>query len=437
MLLEDAQLVHAKLIPILSALYFRVFKVNLDSKYGTSNGDFCQGDTDMTSSLLGRAFTTFTDNCDAPTIPKCYVGRCDVDDVPLHAQPQGLEHYVLRYAESAIQQDWDPVDLYGRVPLYNDILGIHQSKSTSPVFVDLLRNPPSYTGYKGAKDWRRIYEESCCSATLDVPCAQSERLYKLISGMQASITAWAAWNYQCTNTKQAYQLKSELPKYRSNTSFYNMNLGMHPDRLENLFYTFEAMLRATCTLRPFLMGFAQQLGNRHEYGELQTALFEFINAPYQICDGQTATSVNSLYHLEHPQLLEKVKNIADIIDLVECEKCRLHGKLKLAALQITIRALSGTESTQVLERNELVALVHALNYFAQSLIIVQRFKEWNKRSLVLWPLGVMVAVLALLVILYRRELVYAMFNCSLLDEFEEPPSPFNATQARCGEKVVY
>lgn len=346
-----------------------------------------------------------------------------------------MEHFVLRYANDSRELDLHPLDIYGRDLLYADILGLHgkgsagsvavgsgsgSAGSASPTFVDLSRNPPSYTGYRGGKDWSRIYE-AAVTADCQVPCRESQHLYRLVSGMQSSISAMAGWNYRCINPVEAYEMKTEVPRYRHNFSFYYSHLGGHPNRIENLMYAFQTLVGALCRLRPFFSTFAENLGSIKGQSDVQCALLELINTNFHSCEGlqdslASGKDARSTQHLAlHPQVLEKFEELSQIIDCVDCEKCRLHGKAKLTALQIAVRVFAQEESEQILERNEIVALMHTLDYFAQSLIIVQVFKHMHRRQLILYPLQAMVAVILVLILIYRKELFYALFYCTILD----------------------
>ncbi|GBE59857.1 endoplasmic reticulum protein [Babesia ovata] len=412
-MLSDAELVHAKLAPIMRSLYFRIFRVNLDSPCPLrERNDICSHGNDGVSDFENDANGPLDSG---ECVPKCYVGRCQPHEVTSNATLQALEHFVLRYSEDDKFAELDLNDLYSNNHWYTDILGIHSQREDKPVYVDLLHNPPSHTGYRGGDDWNQIYDLQCDCGD-EVPCDQTEHLFRLISGMQSSVAAWAAWNYKCVNPVAAFQLKSELPRYVSNPDLYAKMLGNYPDRMENMYYAFQALLKTVCRLSPFLTGFANNLGQHPEHGYLKQHLMDFLSAEYDLCSDvepaynphprevcePTHTCVSSP-QLKHPVLLQKFKGIADIVDCVGCEKCRLHGKLKLAALQIAVRAFGQAEQL-VLERNEIVALLHALDYFAQSIIFVHKFDEQQKRQLVLYPLRAVAALLLIIVVAYRNEL---------------------------------
>ncbi|ORM41325.1 Endoplasmic reticulum oxidoreductin-1 [Babesia sp. Xinjiang] len=419
-LLSDAEIVHSKLVPIMRELYFRIFRVNLDSPCTLrERNDTCSYGNDGEHVFEGGA-TDSSGNSEC--IPKCYVGRCQPHEVTSEPMLDGLEHFVLRYSNDEKLVDMDPKDLYSNNPWYKDILGMYSKNAGKAVYVDLMHNPPSHTGYRGGEDWNVIYDLECDCGD-EVPCEQTEHLFRLISGMQSSVAAWAAWNYKCVNPVAAYQTKTELPRYTSNPDLYFKMLGNHPERLENLYYAFQTMLKTVCRLSPFLKGFAKNLGQQEGREHLQRSLFDLLSVEYDLCrDVEPAYDVRSSEvcepaqgcvpsaQLKHPALLNKFHDLSDIVDCVGCEKCRLHGKLKLTALQIAVRA-SGQAERIVLERNEIVALLHALDYFAESIIFVHKFDELKKRQLVLYPLRVIVTLLVMLVVTYRRELRQALCQC--------------------------
>ncbi|KNC36840.1 endoplasmic reticulum oxidoreductin [Plasmodium falciparum RAJ116] len=74
-------------------------------------------------------------------------------------------------------------------------------------------------------------------------------------------------------------------------------------------------------------------------------------------------------------ILSKFMNITNILDCVPCVKCRLHGKLKTTALQIALVEGVSDEHIGSLERNEITALINALYYFADSILIINKFED--------------------------------------------------------------
>ena len=56
-------------------------------------------------------------------------------------------------------------------------------------YVNLQLNPERWTGYNGSHVWSAIYEENCLkqSGSVDDMCYEERVLYRLLSGMHASV----------------------------------------------------------------------------------------------------------------------------------------------------------------------------------------------------------------------------------------------------------
>eukprot|EP00884_Botryococcus_braunii_P002582 jgi/Botrbrau1/12324/Bobra.0205s0022.1 len=72
-------------------------------------------------------------------------------------------------------------------------------------YINLLKNPERYTGYKGEhahRIWNMIYSQSCFSNMTDKDvCAERKVFYRLISGVHASISAHIADKYLLDEAK--------------------------------------------------------------------------------------------------------------------------------------------------------------------------------------------------------------------------------------------
>ena len=98
------------------------------------------------------------------------------------------------------------------------------------VYVDLLANPERFTGYVGDSPhriWEAIYLENCFDDG-DV-CLEKRIFYRLISGMQASITTHIARHFFYGRNY------GEDGYWGPNTDLFVNRVGKHKDRLHNLY----------------------------------------------------------------------------------------------------------------------------------------------------------------------------------------------------------
>ena len=77
---------------------------------------------------------------------------------------------------------------------------------------------------------------------------------------------------------------------------------------------------------------------------------------------------------EKNQFTNYFKNIAKIMDCVDCLKCRVYGKMQVLGLATALRKLLNEEPIQ-LTRNELVALINTLKKWVESIKIMNIFRD--------------------------------------------------------------
>lgn len=158
-LVLEAETIHLKLSNILSDYYFRIFLVNLDSNCKSKPRiNSCPSQThylslDKNKTKNGATpfslLNTPTPNSNKTEVAKCHVDRCNSREVPLSIMGNRKENYVLRFSEGLVGS----TDGFG---FNRDFLVRSNLVPDNCVFVDLLRNPPSYTGYNGQDDWYRF-----------------------------------------------------------------------------------------------------------------------------------------------------------------------------------------------------------------------------------------------------------------------------------------
>ena len=190
------------------------------------------------------------------------------------------------------------------------------------VYIDLLANPEGHTGYDGEparRVWRAIYEENCFdleeqpspkeqlvlawrrdvlndAAPIERQCLERRVFYKLVSGLQASISThiaqsdFAFWEvvsaaprsfrrrfsafvgafYETCLPSEAGDDKCEEAttpaQQRASPLFVNDALfvdrvGGHRDRLDNLYFAYLFVLRAVTVAKDELLAYAYETGD--------------------------------------------------------------------------------------------------------------------------------------------------------------------------------
>ncbi|UKJ88893.2 hypothetical protein MACJ_002139 [Theileria orientalis] len=409
-LVSQAETVHSKLKLILSDYYFRIYRVNLDSKCSSRpRSNSCSSQKNFISLNKANTRQNNTDNhngsnCNVSSrengsgIQKCHVDRCNSTDIPFNIMHSKKENYVLRFPEASVTKRFPNLD-------FPELFEKRDSTEENFVYVDLLRNPPSYTGYNGRDDWKEIHTE--ISRFENISCRQSAHIYKLISGMEANIEAFSSLNYECVNPAEAYEKQVELPKYQSNYQFYVNKLSKRPDRIENIYFTYKYVLAAMVRLEGYLASYNinLQLVNNQLYLHMDDFI-KYLNKHSCTTSCDCGIDKSTMFSCGS-EVLNKLDKVIQMVECVDCEKCRLHGKIKASTLLMAIRIMSTPDDKLgelELDRNDLVALLHGFDYFTQSVLIVQKFERHKKRQIMLYPLRFLLGLLLITIVLYRREI---------------------------------
>lgn len=258
-------------------------------------------------------------------------------------------------------------------------------------YVNLLTNPEQFTGYEGEhphRVWSTIYASSCLSSGAEDTCEERRILYRLISGVHASISAHIAADYlldESTNT------------WGPNLQVFKERLGTEEvaDRIENLYFAYLFVLRAVMKVGPLLESIDYQTGLIEEDTNTANLVSQLVGNPQLVnsCplpfdEGRMWTGDNDSDDLRS-ELQNAFRNISRVMNCVGCEKCKLWGKLQILGVSTALKVLfeddegcspdSTTSSSNgsfharplQLERNEVIALLNLLQRLSASLETVR------------------------------------------------------------------
>lgn len=285
------------------------------------------------------------------------------------------------------------------------------------VYVNLLKNPESFTGYSGPsarKVWASIQQENCFGAIDDV-CLEKRVFYRLMSGLQSSISTHIARSYHYPDGRSGH-----------NIQLFNNAVGNHPDRLDNLYFSFLFLLRAVVKASQYLIQYPYYTGNSTDdmmVREIMSSLGDERNNRilqntsvsrssegskvcsisiddtltnideckngfdesylFQVSQIDYSSSSSSVYdqlEKQHEYTLKqefqhRFRNITKIMDCITCEKCRVWGKLQTLGIGTAIKLLLSTDDDLnhdkiQLHRQEIIAIINTLHQFATSIDFV-------------------------------------------------------------------
>uniref|UniRef100_A0A1I7ZWD6 Endoplasmic oxidoreductin-1 n=1 Tax=Steinernema glaseri TaxID=37863 RepID=A0A1I7ZWD6_9BILA len=165
-----------------------------------------------------------------------------------------------------------------------------------------------------------------------------------------------------------------------------------PERLKNVYFVYLLELRALMKAAPYLQKELFFTGNEEEDREtrqLVEDLMEIIKTyPHQFDETEMFTGVESHARELREEFRQHFVNISRIMDCVECDKCRLWGKLQTHGMGTALKILfsdlpsslfKSQESAMIptnfqLTRNEVVALFQSFGRYASSIFEVEHFR---------------------------------------------------------------
>ncbi|KAI7819807.1 endoplasmic reticulum Oxidoreductin 1-domain-containing protein [Gamsiella multidivaricata] len=214
-------------------------------------------------------------------------------------------------------------------------------------------------------------------------CLEKRVYYRLISGLHASISIHICdeWFNQTTG------------EWGPNLDCFISRVGMHPERLENIYFDYVVMLRAVSKISDFLAGYEYLTGDESVDRDIMTSVRELVS----LVKNCPPTFNEKLLFLENQgqgkqlksQFRDHFRNVTRVMDCVGCEKCRLWGKVQTQGLGTALKilfsyddaALQGHKANSILTRSEIVTLINTFNRLSESISAIERFQVMYKERL--------------------------------------------------------
>ncbi|KAI9328911.1 endoplasmic reticulum oxidoreductin 1 [Zopfochytrium polystomum] len=281
----------------------------------------------------------------------------------------------------------------------NDFCVVEENDVRSEgVYVNLLLNPERFTGYAGesaARIWNALYKENCFplddsgsrqltsdhQRSWDDTCTEKRVLYRLISGLHASISTHICDKYLDGKTGIWYR----------NLDCFLDRVGRFPERVENLYFTYAVLLRAVTKLSPYLKTYSWCAGVEGDKGKIKSLVRDIVKVTKSCPPAfdETQLFANSSSDAIKEEFKMHFRNISRIMDCDGCEKCRLWGKLQISGLGTALKILfsfGNKVSSYHLTRSELVALINGFARVSNSLSAVARFRAMTQQEALAAPL---------------------------------------------------
>ena len=327
----------------------------------------------------------------------------------------------------------------------DESLWIVQDDSAQMSYINMELNPEGYTGYEGFaphRIWKAIYDENCFtigqtaasqsssssmstfggptatkkntptappksnhpnsvdsndhssngsilpstapgSPEFESMCYEQRVLYRLLSGMHASISTHIANSYPVGNVDPNIDIhaRENCGLIGANLTVFQERVGHHPDRMKNMYFAYVFMLRAVNKAQHLIQTYDYHTGNTTEDDELRNVVTSVLSSPLVSgCSSTASFDETTMFSTKDGRSLRKqlknaFRNISRIMDCVGCEKCKLHGKLQVLGFGTAMKILFEDINSLRLERNELMAFIVTLAKLSHSLKVAHEMDE--------------------------------------------------------------
>lgn len=202
-------------------------------------------------------------------------------------------------------------------------------------------------------------------------CHEEKILYNIISGLHTSISTHLSRFYKHTAEPSLWADLRGTPddhKFHFNHTEYSRRVLDHPYRIKNMMLLYRVLGKAIATAAPYLMhNLTIQSDEVTEDMQAKGFLIELVKEleGYEISPEEKEAF--SFFTSDHPKVKEYqhyIHNISEIMNCVECEKCRVFGKMQTYGIGTALKILLGYPTPY--KRNELVALFNVFNKISMS-----------------------------------------------------------------------
>lgn len=234
-------------------------------------------------------------------------------------------------------------------------------------YYDIEEFQEGYTGYDGSEIWNFIHDRICFYGYTYDDNNWKADFNKAVSGIHAVVAAQVVRGIRDRVDEGGEFTDDEI--WRDPQKEFNRRLspnGENPRSLENLYFTYMLFLSAAAKVKDRLLADCESGDIDSEAASVLQSLLSSpifsdpsVEVAQQTIRSNAAQSVDNLWEVRM-----RTRELLRIMNCVQCNKCRLHGKIAMmgmsTALQIHLgKTGEGTDSSRI-HRVELAALMSTL-----------------------------------------------------------------------------
>ena len=315
-------------------LFFKIFKINLDPECSVFHQEMICRDT------------------------ACQICECSNNEVPrVWKQPSGIDENIVTTIDDPFNKWVEKFNVDSKQWLLKEDIDPKHG-----AYINLLKNPEGYTGYRGAHIWNAIFKENCYSESYSSLCVEDKIFSNIFMGWLVNTNFQIGCNFRNRNTNESYV----------NVSYVTNKFLYHRDKIDYLFFLYSLMLKAVNKAVPFLLNYDYSSGNKTEDQMTTKIIKEIFRYELQNIDLIEDSFQETYEYFEKfissnrlAELIIRFRNISSIIDCVTCSKCRMHAKLEVFGIATMLKILFASSTEELkksMSRNELVSFI---NLFAK------------------------------------------------------------------------
>jgi len=294
---------------------------------------------------------------------ECYTESCEIypvddDEVPSDIKSSDLEQHAFEL------DGWARWDM------------------PSEDYYDTLQFPEDYTGYDGRDVWGFIHdrigfheEEALLEDEYDADCWKAD-FNKAVSGLHAMVSAQVV-RTMIEKLQDTGELDPESYQWTDPVEEYERRLGANgetPEAVENMYFTMMLLLSGVRAARERLLQDCDSgsIGDEETCETLRSILTHplmddpSIDAASRRLKNHALQDSNNLWEARM-----RTRDLMRIMNCVQCNKCRFHGKISTLGLSTALQLTLGNQGTggdvADIKRVELAALVTTMGKFASGI----------------------------------------------------------------------
>ena len=324
-------------------LFFKIFKINLDPECSVFHQEMICKDT------------------------SCQICECSNGEVPrVWKQPTGIGEDIVTTIDDPFTKWVEKFNVDTKQWLLKEDIDPKDG-----AYINLLKNPEGYTGYRGSHIWNAIFKENCFTERYSSLCVEDKIFSNIFMGWLVNTNFQIGCNFHKRGTNETFL----------NLTYVTTKFLYHKDKIDYLFFLYSLMLKAVNKAVPFLLSYDYSSGNKTEDIMTEKIIREIFRYELKNLDLIEDSFHDTYTYFENfmnsgmiSQLIIRFRNISSIIDCVTCSKCRMHAKLEVFGIATMLKILfssSTEELKKCMSRNELVSFINLFAKLSKSINNIQ------------------------------------------------------------------